>query len=81
MYLKFLLGSLVKNGHKIKSYKILCNFLFSLKKYYNNSYLTLFYSLNKIRPNILLVKKRRGTSVYDLPRLLSLNQEKCSAVK
>lgn len=81
LFLNILLGSLQKKGHKIKAYNILCNTLFLLKKNNNNNFFALYKSLNKIKPNILLFNKKRGTSVFELPRLLSLNQEKRSAVK
>lgn len=81
LFLNFLLGSLIKKGKKNKAYKILSDYLFLLKKNNINSYSTLFFCLNKIRPNILLFNKKRGTSVFELPRLLSLNQEKRAAIK
>ena len=81
LYLNMLMGSLIKKGHKIKSYKILVDLLFLLKKYKGSSSSLLFYSLNKIKPHIVLYNKRRGSTIYELPRLLSLNQERSIAIK
>jgi len=81
IFLELLLGALTKHGKKNKAYRILFDALFLLKKKNSNSFLSLYKSLNKIRPNILLFNKKRGTSVFELPRLLSLSQEKRSAVK
>ena len=81
LFFKMFLGSLIKDGKKNKAYRIFCDYLYLLKKYHLRHINALFKCLNKIRPNIVLFKKRRGTSIFELPRLLSLNQEKSIALK
>lgn len=81
LYLNMLMGSLIRKGHKIRSYNILTDVLFSLKQYKQKPITTLLFTLNKIKPHIVLYNKRRGSTIYELPRLLSLNQERGTAIK
>ena len=70
-----ILGNLTKNGHKGLSYSFLNNILLFLKKGTKNQpFLELRFRLSLMRPELLLLNKRRGTVVYELPRILSYEQ-------
>jgi ribosomal protein S7 len=70
-----ILGNLTKNGHKGLSYSFLNNILLFLKRGTKQQpFLELRFRLSLIRPEILLLNKRRGTVVYELPRILSYEQ-------
>ena len=66
---------LTKNGHKGLSFHFLTHILLFLKKGSKKTpFSELRYRLYLIRPDFLLLKKRRGTVIYELPRILSYEQ-------
>lgn len=67
-----ILGYLTKKGKKGISFNFYINFLIFLKKKNTEKPLMELYKyINKIKPSILLYNKRKGTLIYELPRLLT----------
>lgn len=70
-----ILGNFIKKGKKNISFFFLDNILFFLKKKTTKTpYFELKARLNIISPTILLFNNRRGTVIYELPRVLSVEQ-------
>lgn len=74
--LNMILGNFTKRGKKSFSCFFLNNILFFLKKNKNleTPFFTLKSRLSTINPSILLFNSRRGTVIYELPRVLSIEQ-------
>lgn len=82
MFLLKILSQLTKKGNKNLSYFILINILFKLKK--NKVILPrliLTYFLNKSKPYVLLLNKRKGTLIFELPRFITMEQSVRKAVE
>ena len=87
MILNFLLGRLNKKGHKARSFFILTNLLWYLKKNKKKWIMNILkknkkWSLTDIlkwllfqrRQVVLLYNKKKGSLVYELPRFLTVEQ-------
>lgn len=75
MILNWILGRLNKQGHKAWGFFILVNVLLFLKKMRKEipkNILNLL--LNRMKQNVLLFNKRRGSLVFELPRFLTVEQ-------
>jgi hypothetical protein len=75
MILNWILGRLNKEGHKAWSFFILTNVLLILKKFRKEipkDVLNLL--LSRLKQNVLLFNKRKGSLVFELPRFLTIEQ-------
>ena len=71
----WILGYLNMKGHKNWSFSILVNVILFLKKYSKKNPKNLLNNLlNKLKQNILLFNKKKGTLVFELPRFLTIEQ-------
>lgn len=71
----WILGYLNMEGHKNWSFSILVNVILFLKKYSKKNPKNLLNNLlNKLKQNILLFNKKKGTLVFELPRFLTIEQ-------
>lgn len=76
MFLNWLLGRLNKKGEKAWSFFILTNVLLNLKKIKKNKKPIdfLFLIIFKIKQNVLLFNKRKGSLIFELPRFIVIEQ-------
>jgi len=76
MILNWILGRLNVEGHKSWSFFILTNVLLSLKKMRRKKkpIIFLIFLLQRIKQNVLLFNKRKGSLVFELPRFLTIEQ-------
>jgi hypothetical protein len=76
MILNWILGRLNKKGEKSWSFFILMNILLNLKKIKKNKKPVDFLNLIilKIKQNVLLFNKRKGSLVFELPRFIVIEQ-------
>jgi ribosomal protein S7 len=83
VYLNVILGYLSKKGNKNLSYFYLTNLLFQLKKVYKRKLprLILNIILNRIKPYVLLLNKRKGTILFELPRFITIEKSNKKAVE
>lgn len=75
MILNWILGRLNKEGHKAWSFFILVNILLYLKKLKKGmpkNFLNLL--LLKVKQNVLLFNKKKGSLVFELPRFVTIEQ-------
>lgn len=75
MILNWILGRLNKEGHKAWSFLILMNILLllkNIKKGQPKDILTLL--LLKVKQNVVLFNKRKGSLIFELPRFLTIEQ-------
>lgn len=75
MILNWILGRLNKEGHKAWSFFILTNILLYLKKLKKGmpkNFLNLL--LLKVKQNVLLFNKKKGSLVFELPRFVTIEQ-------
>jgi len=75
MILNWILGRLNKGGHKAWSFMILTNVLLFLKKIRKElpkNILNLL--LIRMKQNVLLFNKRKGSLIFELPRFLTIEQ-------
>lgn len=76
MFLNWLLGRLNKKGEKAWSFFVLTNVLLILKKMSKNKKPIdfLFLTIFKIKQNVLLFNKRKGSLIFELPRFIAIEQ-------
>ena len=75
MILNWILGRINKKGYKNWSFLIIKNFLLYLKKNNKKIPKNLLNSLLiKVKQNILLFNKKKGTLRFELPRFISIEQ-------
>lgn len=71
----WILGYLNKAGHKSWSFYILVNVILFLKKYSKKKPIKVLHNiLNRLKQNVLLFNKKKGTLVFELPRFLTIEQ-------
>lgn len=75
MILYWILGKLNVKGHKSWSFFILTSILVFLKKLRKEQpFLILAFLLRKLKQNVLLFNKRKGSLIFELPRFLTIEQ-------
>lgn len=75
MIINWMLGRLNKCGNKNWSFNILINVLLLLKNLRKEMPKdVLIILLNKLKQNVLLYNKKKGTLIYELPRFLTIEQ-------
>lgn len=79
---KLLLGNLNRKGLRFKNYNVLIDFLFLFKvKEELLPLVVLKNIIETIKPSIVLINKRRGSVIFELPQMLSKRQEYIYGVK
>jgi len=75
MILNWILGRLNKKGNKAWSFYIIINVLLHLKKNKNELPINILNLLIiRIKQNVLLFNKKKGTLRYELPRFVTIEQ-------
>ncbi len=71
----WILGYLNMGGHKSWSFSILVNVILFFKKISKKKPIKLLHNiLNRLKQNVLLFNKKKGTLVFELPRFLTIEQ-------
>jgi len=80
--LPLFLGCMIKHGHKLKAFKILCFILIEIRKMTKkNPFLFLQYLIDRTRPLVHYKIKRKGKRINYIPTLITLHHSRMLAIK